>query len=429
MQFATTLWEGGCSVKCLKVFISAYACRPGKGSEPGIGWNLAQELVKYHKVWVITRDNNRPSIEAELDSNPVPGLHFVYCDLPRWARWWNQEQRGVQLHYYLWQIGAYFVARKFHREIGFDLVHHVTYVKYWGPSFLSLLPVPFVWGPVGGGESAPKAFWPDFGLRGRIYETLRDLARWLGERDPFVRLTARRSILARATTEDTAERLRKMGARHVQVLSQLGLSKEEIAQLAQHSMAAGSSVRFISIGRLLHWKGFHLGLRAFAQADLPDDAEYWILGNGPERERLQALAEELGIAHQVKFWNELPREETLHKLGECLALVHPSLHESGGLVCLEAMAASRPVVCLDLGGPAIQVTEETGFKIPAQTPDQAVRDLAEVMARLARDSELRALMGQAGQKRVSEVYSWETKGQSLAQLYEEILARLYSKSQ
>lgn len=407
----------------LKVLLSAYACRPGEGSEPGIGWDVAVEMVKYHHVWVLTREDNRSSIEAELSKNPMPKLHFIYCDLPPWVRWWKRGQQGVQIHYYLWQIRAYFAGRKLHDTTGFDLVHHVTYVKYWGPSFLSLLPVPFIWGPVGGGESAPKTFWQDFGLRGKTYETLRDLVRWLAEQDPFVRLTARRSVLVRATTEDTAQRLRKMGVNNVQIFSQVGLSQQEIAQLAQHALSKNIPLRFISIGRLLHWKGFHLGLRAFARANLPDDAEYWVLGDGPERERLQALAEELGIERQVKFWSRLPRQETLQKLGECLALIHPSLHESGGLVCLEAMAAGCPVICLNLGGPAIQVTEETGFKIPAHTPEQVVCDLAEAMSCLVKNSDLRIRMGQAGQKRVSENYSWEIKGQGLAKLYEEILAQ------
>jgi glycosyltransferase involved in cell wall biosynthesis len=173
------------------------------------------------------------------------------------------------------------------------------------------------------------------------------------------------------------------------------------------------------MGRLLHWKGFHLGLRAFAQANLPD-AEYWLLGDGPEAQRLATMAEELGIAPQVKFWGQLPREETLGKLGECHVLVHPSLHDSGGWVCMEAMATGRPIICLDLGGPAVQVTAATGFKIPAHEPNQAVLDLAEVMVRLAQDSELRVRMGQAGQKLVTETHSWEARGQSLAQLYEKI---------
>lgn len=406
----------------MKVLLSAYACEPGKGSEPGIGWDVAREMAKYHDVWVIVWEAHRSGIEAEVGRNPIPRLHFVYYDLP-WDQLWWQGPQKVHIHYYLWQIGVYFLARKLHREVGFDLVHHVTYVKYWSPSFLSLLPVPFIWGPVGGGESAPKAFWQDFSSRAKVYETQRNLARWIGERDPFLHLTARRSVLARATTEETADRLHKMGARNVQVFSQVSLSKEEITCLVQDVMLDSSPVRFISVGRLLHWKGFHLGLRAFAQANLPDDAEYWIVGDGPEREDLQVLAKELNIDYKVKFWLSLPRHETLQKLQECMALVHPSLHESGGLVCLEAMAMGRPVVCLDLGGPAAQVTEETGFKIPAHTPKQAVADIAEAMSCLAKEPKLRVRMGHAGQRRVSEVFDWKVKGLLLSQLYEEILTQ------
>lgn len=407
-------------MKRLKVLISAYACRPGEGSEPGVGWNVVRELVKYHDIWVLTRENNLPAIATELTKNPLPGLQFIYCEPPCWIQQLNYKQKLVHLHYYLWQIAAYFVVRKLHQELGFDIVHHVTYVRYSSPSFLSLLPIPFIWGSVGGGESAPKAFWQDFSLRGKAYEIFRNLARSLGELDPFVRLTARRSILARGTTEDTAKRLRKLGAKNVQVISQLGLSDEEIAQLARYRQSEPSAVRFISVGRLLHWKGFHLGLRAFAQADLSDRAEYWIVGDGPERSRLESLAEELGIHYRVKFWNQLSRTETLQKLADCLALVHPSLHESGGLVCLEAMAAGRPVICLNLGGPASQVTQKTGFKIAAETPEQTISDMAKAIKILAEDSELRISMGKAGQQRVREVFAWEEKGRHLAYLYEKI---------
>ena len=404
----------------MKILMSAYSCEPGKGSEPGVGWNFVRAVAKYHEVWVLTRpDEGREVIEAELARNPIPNLHFVYFTLPIWGGGWKWRFGAMQLHYYLWQIQAYFVARRLHRQIDFDIAHHVTFVKYSRPSFLCLLPIPFIWGPVGGGEFAPRAFWQDFSLSNKIHETVRMLACWVFESDPFARLTAQRSVLAKATTEDTAARVRKMGARNVQVYSESGLPREEIARLAQCSVSSDSPVRFASVGRLLHWKGFHLGLRAFAQAKLPD-AEYWVFGDGPEKKRLQCLADKLGIAQQVKFWNKLPREETLRKLGECTALVHPSLHDSGGWVCLEAMAAGRPVLCLDLGGPAVQVTEQTGFKVPAHTPEQAVRDLSEGMVSLAKDLDLRVRMGEAGRRRVSEMFDWEVKASHLAQLYEEI---------
>lgn len=403
----------------LKVLLSAYACEPGKGSEPGAGWNMAREMASYHEVWVLTRSNNRSLIEAEMARNPVPGLHFVYYDLPRWASWWKRGKRGLQLYYYLWQLGAYRVARRLHREVGIDLAQHATFGVYWRPSLLALLPVPFIWGPVGGGESAPDTFRNDFGLRGRIYETTRDFARWLGEHDPLVRVTARRSVRTLGTTEETANRLHKLGAKDVRLLTQTGLGAEYIQSLRQYKTHGKEPLRFVSIGRLLGWKGFHLGLRAFAQADLPE-AEYWIVGDGPERRCLQALAEELGITRRVKFWGRLSRDETLSKLSECHVLVHPSLHESGGVVCLEAMALGCPVICLNLGGPAMQVTEETGFKIPAIEPEQTVSDLATAMHVLSKDHYLLTRMGEAGQRRLTEHFDWRKKGARIAELYREV---------
>ncbi|MGP1383525.1 MAG: glycosyltransferase family 4 protein [Thainema sp.] len=404
----------------MKVLISAYSCEPGRGSERGVGWNVAYEVAKRNEVWVLTRpDESQEAIEAELAANPMPNLHFVYFTLPFWQDSMRLGQSGaMQIHYYLWQIQAYFVARKLHQEIGFDIAHHVTFVKYSAPSLLSLLPIPFIWGPVGGGESAPPKFWKDFSLRARLYEWARDITRNIGQRDPLVGLTIRNTAVVRATTDDTAKRLYRMGAIDVQIVPEVGLLDEEIAALYQFPLPDSQPVRFISMGRLLHWKGFHLGIQAFARASLPD-AEYWLVGDGPELAKLQLLAQELGVSYQVKFWGRLPREETLKRLGESHVLVHPSLHDSGGWVCIEAMASGRPVICLNLGGPAIQVTEKTGFKVPAQEPEQATQEMATAMQKLAYDPDLRVQMGQAGRQLVADNFSWKVVGNRLNLLYEE----------
>lgn len=406
----------------LRVLLSAYSCEPGRGSEPGVGWNVAREIAHHHEVWVLTRpDESRIAIEAELKRHSIPNLHFVYFTLPFWQDSMRLGQSGaMQLHYYLWQIQAYFVARQLHRQIKFDLIHHVTFVRYSTPSFLSLLPVPFIWGPVGGGEAAPKPFWKDFSKRAKLYEIARRAVHWLGERDPFVQLTAKRSAVIRATTEDTAKRLYQLGVNQVQILPESGLSDEDLNYLAQFEISSSSPMRFISMGRLLHWKGFHLGIRAFAAANLPD-AEYWIFGDGPEHDHLQALAQQLGVAEKVKLWGRFPRAETLEKLGQAHVLVHPSLHDSGGWVCMEAMAAGRPVICLNLGGPAVQVTEATGIKVSAHTPEQAVTDLAAAMVQLGTQPELRIRMGKAGRLLVQQNHSWRATGEKLSQLYVEVV--------
>jgi glycosyltransferase involved in cell wall biosynthesis len=406
----------------MKILLSAYSCEPGKGSERGVGWHIAQEVAQDHQVWVLTRpDESKEAIEAELKRNPIPNLQFVYFTLPFWKDSLRWGQSGaMQLHYYLWQIQAYFVAQKLHRQIDFDLAHHVTFVRYSVPSLLSLLPIPFIWGPVGGGESAPPQFWVDFSIKNKLYEYLRLIWRGIGEIDPLTRLTARKSAIAYATTQDTAEKLSKLGALKIKHASATGIAQIEIDQLSQCPPPTGNPVRFINVARLLHWKGIYLGLRAFAEANLTD-AEYWIVGEGPEQEKLEHLAQELNITERVTFFGLLDRPEVLVKLGQCSALVHPSLHDSGGWVTLEAMASGRPILCLDLGGPGETVTPDIGIKVPAHSPEQAVRDLAKAMVKLAENPDLCVQMGKIGQQRIQELHTWSAKGKWLSEVYQECI--------
>jgi glycosyltransferase involved in cell wall biosynthesis len=402
----------------LRILVSAYACEPGEGSEQGVGWNWVRQIARTHEVWVITRTSNRSRVERELARSPMPNAHFAYVDLPRWARFWKKGSRGLHLYYRLWQFGAYLCARRLQQKIGFDIVHHVTFVNYWMPSVLPLLPVPFIWGPIGGGESAPPAFWQTFGVRGKAYELARHVARRLGELDPLTRLSARRAAVVMATTAQSYDRLRPLGPRNMMIVSEAGLTQEELARLAGVPLRHAEPFRLLSVGRLIHWKGFGLSLRAFARfVKAHPTAEYWVIGDGAERKTLERFARRHGLQRNVVFWGQLPRQAVLDRLAECDVLVHPSLHDSGGWVCLEAMAAGRPVVCLDLGGPGVQVTPETGIKVAATSPEQAIHDLAAAYARLASSPALRAGMGRAGRARVAEHFCWEKKAERLFEIY------------
>ncbi len=406
---------GGDGAPRRRVLMVAFACGPGRGSEPGHGWQLASRTAARHDVTALVYSGFRRAVEAELAARPVPGLHVVYYRLPfEHARHHvgGDDRSGPreQLHYHAWQIGAGRLARRLEREAPFDLAHHVSFMRYWSPSAAASVDAPFLWGPVGGGESAPRAFYPSFSTQGRRQERMRDLARALCTRLPSVRRTARRATLALAATPESALAVKALGARRVEVApAGVTLTAEARTRLNALPPPGDGPARFVSVGRLLHWKGFDLGLRAFARACASGDpsldgAEYWVLGDGPERERLAALAAALGVAGRVTLWGSRPRDECFRRLGESHVLVHPSLHDSGGYATLEGMAAGRPVVCLDLGGPALQVTPETGVVVAARTPDQAEADLAGALACLAADPELRARMGRAGRARVEARY-------------------------
>jgi hypothetical protein len=178
--------------KNLRVLVSAYACAPGQGSEPGIGSEWIRHVARLHEVWVITWPGMAERAKAEKS---LSNVHWQFSDL-RKMRWvWDIGPAGESLFYYLWQMGMYRIAKRLHTEVDFDLVHHITLGKYWAPSSLCLLQAPFIWGPVGGGDSGPTSLWSTLSWRGRLYETARTFGQALEEVDPFVRLTARRATL------------------------------------------------------------------------------------------------------------------------------------------------------------------------------------------------------------------------------------------
>ena len=78
----------------MKVLLSAYSCDPGKGSEPGVGWNSVLQAARFHDVWVLTHNEGREGIAAAVAKEPLPNVHFFFLDLPSWALFWKKDRRG-----------------------------------------------------------------------------------------------------------------------------------------------------------------------------------------------------------------------------------------------------------------------------------------------------------------------------------------------
>jgi glycosyltransferase involved in cell wall biosynthesis len=405
----------------MKVLLSAYACEPGRGSEPGAGWGWAQQTARFHEVWVVTWGEQQAAIERTLSVHPLPNAHFVYLDLRRWRKIRRLGRLGGHIFYYVWQIAAYFVGRKLHRRESFDLVHHVTFGASWFPTFLPFLPVPFIWGPIGAGYPCPRIFHREFSFRGKVDEWARQALLVVSRLDPIRRQTEKRASVILAVSSVTVEQLRPKNRRKALLLSQVGVDWKEIARLPQKRSNDGSHFRLLSVGSLLHWKGFALGIKAFALFNQQyPNSEYCIIGDGPERTKLTELVSSMGLSGAVQLPGSLSRRDYLHQLVRSDLLLHPSLHEPGAYVIAEAMAAQLPVVCLDFGEPASIVTPETGIKVPLSSPEGVVAGIFQACARLAANPSLCDRMGDAGRKRILDLFEWGKKGQFLARIYEEV---------
>jgi glycosyltransferase involved in cell wall biosynthesis len=186
----------------------------------------------------------------------------------------------------------------------------------------------------------------------------------------------------------------------------------------QLDVPAGARV-LLGIGRLVPQKGYDVALRAFAAVrDRHPDAFLVLLGEGPERERLERLRGELrlddavalpGRAGDVAAW--LDRAELL---------VHPARWEGFGLVLLEAMLAARAVVATRVSAVAEIVVEgETGLLVP---PDDADA-LAAALDRVLSDPALPQRLGAAGSARAHAEFSVARMAAATADVYRRVLAR------
>jgi glycosyltransferase involved in cell wall biosynthesis len=408
----------------LRLLVSAYSCEPGRGSEPGVGWATVLELARHHDLWVVTRSNNRAVVERALGPDGVDGLRFAYYDLPKWVLSLKTKGTGgVQWYYPLWQIGVLSVFRRLANETSFDASFHLTMGKYYIPSMLPLLKnMPFIWGVVGAGESMPWSFFKDLTVKEILYEVGRISVRRLNEFfNPFLRLNAKRAVLVLAASDQTKERLAALGASRIEVFVQHALRASEAATLSRLPPNRSGIFRFLSIGRATGWKGFHLGLKAFASAGL-NDAEYWLLVNGGSRPRLERLAESLGLGRRVRFIDPQPSLGSVYEiLAQCDVLVHPALHEAFGSVILEARMSGRPVICLDIGGPGLQVDGKNGIKVSADNPSKSVRDMAEAMRKLAMDAEFFARCSEYAAREARETGLWETRSSELSRLLQDAI--------
>lgn len=410
----------------LRVLLSAYACEPGKGSEPGIGWNWALGLARAgHEVWVLTRANNRGAIERALAADVEPGLRarlrFAYYDLPAWARWWKRGGHGVRLYYLLWQWGAYRSARALCRTTRFDLVHHLTFGVFRHPSFMGRLGLPFVFGPVGGGETAPHALRRTFPLRGYLADAVRDLANWLVRIDPLMASVYRGAAVTLCKTAETLQRI--PGRYRGKCRVHLEVGTPGAAAPPPRRQAAPERLRVLYVGRLVYWKGLHLGMMAFARLlERHPGAQFTVIGAGPDEVWLRAQARRLGIEGSMTWVPWLERDEVLRAYPRHDVFLYPSLHDSSGNAVLEALAGGLPVVCMKLGGPGELVNDGCGIRVAAGESAQVVRGLAHALGSLADRPQLIEQMSQAAQLRARKQYSWSRQIERMEALYLELHA-------
>jgi len=408
----------------MKILLSAFACAPETGSEPGIGWNWAIQLVRAgHDVWVFTGGDSKQKIEQYIaDGGAIPDrLTFVYLDLLGWGIWGKDNLRAIRTHNYIWQLLVWFRARKWHKKINFDVAHHLTWGGLRCPSLMGCLGIPFVYGPLGGGEFAPAELVRHMPWRGRLVEMLRWAATKLMWLDPFFWISYSSADMILAKTDDSIKALPSRFRNKALVYQEIGIPAISPASIVSGQRLKNTTLNLLYAGRLLPLKGLDIALEAIKHIlDQGERVSLTIIGGGPDKRRLQELAQTLDISEHIRWIERIPQSELFALYGSFDAFLFPSLHDSSGNVVLEAMSYGLPVVCLDLGGPPI-IAGRAGVVVDpkGKTALDVVEDYSEAIRSLYSD-EFRERLGRLALKR-AESYLWS---KVVDDAYAEITRRL-----
>lgn len=212
-------------------------------------------------------------------------------------------------------------------------------------------------------------------------------------------------------TPDIAAKVRALGwTRGVEVIPNFtrAVAAAPIARSELQPPEGGFVV--LGMGRFVKRKGFDTLLRAIARID---GASLWLLGDGPERDNLQALARELGIEQRVRFpgW----KTNAYAYLAAADAFAITSLHEPLGNVCFEGWGAGVPTVSTRAEGPAWVMTDGTDA-LMVDCGDDA--GLAAALKRIRDDGALRQQLVQGGRHTLEHRFSEEVISRAYLRLFE-----------
>jgi glycosyltransferase involved in cell wall biosynthesis len=180
--------------------------------------------------------------------------------------------------------------------------------------------------------------------------------------------------------------------------------------------ASRDGQRLLFVGRLNKQKGLEHLLNALASMKAPASLD--VVGEGPEREAMKQIVQQLGLASRIRWHGQLSQSELPHLYQRAAAVVIPSVDEGLGLVAVEALLCETPVVAFDSGGLRDVIQhEKTGLLVKAGDRAALATALDDLLARDGRGSQL----GRAGRLYALSAFAPESAARRYAEIYRQVL--------
>jgi len=302
----------------------------------------------------------------------------------------------------------------------FDVVLRVMPMSPVLPSpfafFLRKGPIPFVLGPLNGGLPWP----PGFGQLENQKEwvsRLRNLYRFM----PFARSTYRHAAAIIAASSQTYSEFAAYRDKMFFV-PEPGIGRSTCSDDLRDPKP-NAKLELIFVGGLVPRKACDLALRAAASLLRSDVARFTVIGDGPERNRLEELAKNLGIEKAVLFRGDQGHDEVFKCLRIADVFLFPSVRDNGAGVVFEALACGAVPVVVDFGGPGDIVHPGVGCKVQLTNENDVVAQMETILTELAEDRGRLEQLRRQGMEYARESLTWDAKALAVTRVLQWVVRR------
>ncbi|MAC83447.1 MAG: hypothetical protein CL624_04865 [Arcobacter sp.] len=409
----------------MNILLGVYACEPNNGSEPEVGWQMVNKIANLlpdDSIYAITKKNNKESIEKEGYPSNVT---FFYYEPPKWLTFWKKGGRGIRTYYYIWSYGAALFLKK--KNINFAIIHHITFVNDWLPSFYYKLKSKnskFIWGPNGSNDPISFKFLNTYKLKAQeiITNSLKFIFRTF---DPFFHICKSNADCIIGINKNVKNKLKLDKNKYFLAEPAIAVENKFIEQ-CKTIKNKSDIFTIISVGRLVHIKNFKLILLTFIKflKNNPSlqNVQLVLVGDGPDKNLLQEIAKSNNIESNIQFVGKVPLNDVQNYLSQSSLFFFPTL-ENAGFVTIEAMANSLPVLAMKYGGPEQFVINSRNEQLVDESLpyDDLINEFAKKIEYFYNNQEEAKSIGQQNKQDIIENFTWEAKAQKIVDIYKELL--------
>jgi glycosyltransferase involved in cell wall biosynthesis len=408
----------------MRPLILADSCNPEWPSLPVVGFKTVRAIANHCDALVVTQIRNKPNlvkhgmgkadvmfIDTEAIAAPIHKLSTKIRGGS--ATGWTT---AVAFAYPMYIAFETAIWRKLRRDIcngRFDLIHRLTPMSPTTPSpMASWSPVPFVLGPINGGLPWPPQFKAELRREREWLSHVRSFHRLL----PYYKSTYRDSAAILAAFEHTRRDLAPAAADRVIDFPEVGVDPEQFAPKPRQAHPP-KRLTAVFAGRLVPYKLPEVAVRAFAEQPALRKHRLVVVGDGPERTRLEAIIAEHELEQCVELVGWKTQDEVARLLRESDVFLFPSIRELGAGVVVEAMASGLPCVVVDYGAPGVLVGRDRGVAVPLSDRETLTSEFGHALHRLFEAPAQLREMGLRAQEHALRYYSWEAKARKFMHVY------------